>query len=83
MEFCFTGEVWHAKTEPVSLGGLDAAVYYRQGRVLNCGHATMQRLILDSLRYWATLADLDGFVFANAETLAFGALLHADKNPPS
>jgi hypothetical protein len=41
--------------------------------VLNCGHARVRSLILDSLRHWAEEYQVDGFCFVNAETLVQGA----------
>jgi pullulanase/glycogen debranching enzyme len=72
VEYCFTAEGGDVKSEAVSLRGLDAGVYYRSGLLLNCGHAAVRALVLDSLRYWATAAQVDGFVFVNAETLVQG-----------
>lgn len=47
MEYCFTGEGSDAAPAPASLRGLDAAVYYRGGALLNCGHAAvLPRLLL-------------------------------------
>ena len=42
VEFCFTGEGSDAAPAPVSLRGLDAALYYRSGSLLNCGHAVVR-----------------------------------------
>ncbi len=65
-----------------SLRGLDDATYYRQdshgnyvdttgcGNSLNTSMAATQRLILDSLRYWATEVQVDGFRFDLAVALA-------------
>lgn len=74
MEYCLTGEGWDEDASAVSLRGLDAAVYYRAKGVLNCGHANVRALILDSLRHWACYYQLDGFCFVNAETLTLGNL---------
>ncbi|MES2092453.1 MAG: glycogen debranching protein GlgX [Actinomycetota bacterium] len=64
-----------------SLRGLDNASYYRQdGRgnyvdVTGCGNTVnfsapaAQRLVLDSLRYWANEVQVDGFRFDLAATL--------------
>lgn len=41
VEYCFTGEGSDAAPAPASLRGLDAAVYYRGGALLNCGHAAV------------------------------------------
>jgi len=58
-----------------SLRGLDNASYYRQtheghyidvtgcGNTLNVETSAVQRLILDSLRYWANDVQIDGFRF--------------------
>ncbi len=68
-----------------SLRGLDDATYYRQdalgnyidttgvGNSLNTSKPATQRLILDSLRYWANEVQIDGFRFDLAVTLARGA----------
>ncbi|WP_309621156.1 glycogen debranching protein GlgX [Salinibacterium sp.] len=64
-----------------SLRGLDNRHYYRQapdgryvdvtgcGNSLNTATAASQRLILDSLRYWANDVQIDGFRFDLAATL--------------
>jgi hypothetical protein len=72
VEYCFTGEGSDAAPAPVSLRGLDAGIYYRSASLLNCGHAAVRALILDSLRHWALEYDVDGFCFVNAETMAQG-----------
>lgn len=66
---------------PVSFAGLDRASYYRclaDGGLLDvtgCGNSVdtntpaVQRLILDSLRYWVTEFGIDGFRFDLAVTL--------------
>ncbi|CAL8460737.1 g268 [Coccomyxa elongata] len=82
VEYCFTGEGSDAAPAPVSLRGLDAGVYYRSGSLLNCGHAAVRSLVVDSLRHWALHYDVDGFCFVNAETMAqdrHGCVLD---NPP-
>ncbi|PWB97027.1 glycogen debranching protein GlgX [Salinibacterium hongtaonis] len=64
-----------------SLRGIDDAAYYRQnaegeyidvtgcGNSLNTAHPASQRLVLDSLRYWANDVQIDGFRFDLAATL--------------
>ena len=64
-----------------SFRGLDNATYYRQGHdgtyidVTGCGNSldtsrpVVQRLILDSVRYWANEMGVDGFRFDLAVTL--------------
>jgi len=64
-----------------SLRGIDNAEYYRQtesgeyidvtgcGNTVNFGHRVPQRLVLDSLRYWANEVQVDGFRFDLAVTL--------------
>ncbi|MFC5928505.1 glycogen debranching enzyme GlgX [Cryobacterium melibiosiphilum] len=64
-----------------SLRGIDEAVYYRQnddgsyidvtgcGNTVNFGHEVPQRLVLDSLKYWANEVQIDGFRFDLAVTL--------------
>ena len=87
-----------------SLRGLDDATYYRQdshgqyidstgcGNSLNTSMPATQRLILDSLRYWANEVQVDGFRFDLAVTLARDAtgafdpahpLLTAIRNDPA
>jgi len=73
VEFGFTGEGSDAAPAPASLRGLDAAVYYRAGALLNCGHAAVRGLVLGALRHWAAAYGVDGFCFLNAETLVLGA----------
>ena len=46
----------------------------RHNGVLNCGHAAVRRLVVDSLRHWASDYRLDGFCFLNADALTHGAL---------
>lgn len=41
--------------------------------MLNCGHAVVQRLIVDSLWHWVQDYQVDGFAFLNAEALTHGA----------
>jgi glycogen debranching enzyme GlgX len=65
-----------------SLRGLDNAAYYRQnadggyidvtgcGNTIDFGRRAPGRLVLDSLRYWATELQIDGFRFDLAVTLA-------------
>ena len=77
-----------------SLRGLDNASYYRQdakGRyidVTGCGNTVnfalpaAQRLVLDSLRYWANEVQIDGFRFDLAATLGRDANIHFDRNHP-
>ena len=64
-----------------SFRGIDNATYYRHdahgryiditgcGNTLDFGHAAPQRLVLDSLRYWANEVQVDGFRFDLAATL--------------
>lgn len=44
----------------------------RGNGVLNCGHAVVRRLVVDSLRHWVRDYRLDGFAFLNAEALTHG-----------
>ena len=65
-----------------SYRGLDNSNYYRQddqgnyhdttgcGNTLNFGQPMVQRLMLDSLRYWVEQLQVDGFRFDLATTLA-------------
>jgi glycogen operon protein len=76
-----------------SLRGIDNATYYWQmpdgtyidttgcGNTLNFGNRIVQRLVLDSLRYWANEVQIDGFRFDLAATLgrdASGAFSNED-----
>ncbi len=72
MEYCFTSEGSDKQPQASSLRGLDAATYYRHNGVLNCGHAVVRHLIMDSLHHWAEEYQVDGFCFVNAETLVQG-----------
>ncbi|WP_375400155.1 glycogen debranching protein GlgX [uncultured Amnibacterium sp.] len=66
---------------PFGFRGLDNATYYRQdhrgryidttgcGNTLDASQPAVQRLVLDSLRYWATELQVDGFRFDLAVTL--------------
>lgn len=77
-----------------SLRGLDNASYYRQdgrGRyidVTGCGNTVnfalpaAQRLVLDSLRYWANEVQIDGFRFDLAATLGRDGDVNFDANHP-
>ena len=68
-----------------SFRGIDNASYYRQdaegryidttgcGNTLDFGLPAAQRLVLDSLRYWADEVQVDGFRFDLAATLGRGA----------
>lgn len=74
-----------------SLRGLDDATYYRQtesgdyidvtgcGNSLNAANPVAQRLVMDSLRYWAHDMQIDGFRFDLAATL--GRNEHGDFDP--
>ncbi|QEO10524.1 glycogen debranching protein GlgX [Protaetiibacter larvae] len=67
-----------------SFRGIDNAGYYRQtadghyidttgcGNTLDYSRAVTQRLVLDSLRYWAREVQVDGFRFDLAATLGRG-----------
>jgi glycogen operon protein len=77
-----TGEGDHTG-QTVSFRGLDNAAYYRLqpgrprfhidetgcGNTLNTTHPMVQRLVLDSLRYWTEAMEVDGFRFDLATTL--------------
>jgi isoamylase len=68
----------------LSMRGIDNAAYYRlvdedkryytdytgTGNSLNVGHPRALQLIMDSLRYWVTEMDVDGFRFDLAAALA-------------
>ena len=70
VEYCFTVEGDDTHPRIVGMRGLDAPLYYRPNSLLNLAHPTVQRLVLDSLRYWATEFHLDGFCLLSAESLA-------------
>ncbi|GAB3616854.1 glycogen debranching protein GlgX [Okibacterium endophyticum] len=65
-----------------SLRGLDNSAYYRQnddgdyidttgcGNTVDYSHPVAQRMLLDSLRYWANDVQVDGFRFDLAPTIA-------------
>lgn len=82
VEYCFTSEGTDKRPQASSLRGLDAATYYRHNGVLNCGHACVRQLILDSLHHWAIEYQVDGFCFVNAETLVQDSDGNILDNPP-
>ncbi|GMA91897.1 glycogen operon protein GlgX homolog [Homoserinibacter gongjuensis] len=77
-----------------SFRGIDNASYYRQdadgtyidttgcGNTLDFALPAAQRLVLDSLRYWATELQVDGFRFDLAATLGRGADAAFDPEHP-
>jgi glycogen operon protein len=77
-----------------SLRGIDEAVYYRQnddgsyidvtgcGNTVNFGHEVPQRLVLDSLKYWANEVQIDGFRFDLAVTLGRDGNVEYQPNHP-
>jgi glycogen operon protein len=77
-----------------SLRGLDNSTYYRQtakgeyidvtgcGNTVNFASAVPQRLVLDSLRYWANEVQIDGFRFDLAATLGRDASVNFDGHHP-
>ncbi|MBN9141362.1 MAG: glycogen debranching protein GlgX [Micrococcales bacterium] len=77
-----------------SFRGIDNASYYRQdadgnyidttgcGNTLDYGREVTQRLVLDSLRYWAEEVQVDGFRFDLAATLGRGAGAEFDRDHP-
>jgi len=83
------------RTGPVtSLRGIDNAAYYRQnefgeyidvtgcGNTVNFSHEVSQRLVIDSLRYWANDVQIDGFRFDLAVTLGRDAGVVYDPQHP-
>ena len=74
--------------------GLDNSSYYRQdaagkyidvtgcGNTVNFAHPVPQRLVLDSLRYWANEVQVDGFRFDLAATLGRDDAMDFDPNHP-
>jgi isoamylase len=94
MVFNHSGE-GDARGPTVSFRGLDNAVYYLLnratgrhldfsgcGNTLNCNHPVVRRLILESLRYWATEMRVDGFRFDLASILGRGRDGSVLANPP-
>ncbi|TQL47647.1 glycogen operon protein [Homoserinimonas aerilata] len=77
-----------------SLRGIDDAGYYRQdadgnyidvtgcGNSLNTSNPAVQRMVLDSLRYWANEVQVDGFRFDLAATLGRDASHEFDPEHP-
>ncbi len=77
-----------------SLRGLDDATYYRQsasgdyldvtgcGNTLNAANPVAQRLVMDSLRYWANEMQVDGFRFDLAAALGRDAAGNFDQRHP-
>ncbi|MCU1558727.1 MAG: glgX [Microbacteriaceae bacterium] len=77
-----------------SLRGLDNASYYRQdakgnyidvtgcGNTVNFALPAAQRLVLDSLRYWANEVQIDGFRFDLAAALGRDEKLEFNPNHP-
>lgn len=77
-----------------SYRGLDNSNYYRQddegnyhdttgcGNSLNFGNPMVQQLMLDSLRYWSTEMQVDGFRFDLATTIARDERNHFDPSHP-
>ncbi|PRY69974.1 glycogen operon protein [Glaciihabitans tibetensis] len=77
-----------------SLRGLDNASYYRQladgeyidvtgcGNTVDFSHPVPQRLVMDSLRYWANEVQVDGFRFDLAATLGRDARVEYDPGHP-
>jgi len=77
-----------------SLRGIDNANYYRQnaqgdyidvtgcGNTVNFATPAAQRLVLDSLRYWANEVQIDGFRFDLAATLGRDAGVEFDPHHP-
>ncbi|GMA29633.1 glycogen debranching protein GlgX [Arenivirga flava] len=77
-----------------SLRGIDNAHYYRQtdagdyidvtgvGNTVNTATPAAQRMVLDSLRYWASECRVDGFRFDLAATLGRDAKVEFDREHP-
>ncbi|MFD1715913.1 glycogen debranching protein GlgX [Amnibacterium flavum] len=77
-----------------SFRGIDNAGYYRQtdngqyidttgcGNSLDFGHEVPQRLVLDSVKYWANEMQVDGFRFDLAAALGRDARVHYDRDHP-
>ena len=95
LDVVFNHTAEESKTGPTtSLRGLDNASYYRQdadgnyidvtgcGNTVNFAHASAQRLVLDSLRYWANEVQIDGFRFDLAAALGRNERLEFDTQHP-
>ncbi|NGX50264.1 MAG: hypothetical protein K1060chlam2_00105 [Chlamydiae bacterium] len=76
-----------------SFRGIDNAIYYRMdeggyindsgcGNTFNCNHPIVQKLIVDSLRYFVTEYHVDGFRFDLASILTRGRDGHPMESPP-
>ncbi|NQX27638.1 glycogen debranching protein GlgX [Microbacteriaceae bacterium VKM Ac-2854] len=77
-----------------SFRGIDNANYYRQqpngayidvtgcGNTLDYGHPVPQRMVLDSLRYWAEDLQIDGFRLDLAATLGRDEIAHFRSDHP-
>lgn len=89
-----TGEGGH-EGPTLSLRGIDHGGYYRLAEdhrndhdVTGCGNSLdtsqpgVQRLVLDSLRYWVTEMGVDGFRFDLATTLLRDQHHHVDQSHP-
>lgn len=70
VEYCFTVEGDDTHLRIVGMRGLDAPLYYRPDSLLNLAHPSVQGLVLDSPRHWATEFHLDGFCLLSAESPA-------------
>jgi glycogen operon protein len=82
------------KGPTTSLRGIDNANYYRQdakgnyidvtgcGNTVNFATPASQRLVLDSLRYWASEVQIDGFRFDLAATLGRDSNVTFDPHHP-
>jgi pullulanase/glycogen debranching enzyme len=70
VEYCFTAEGNDTQARLLGMRGLDAQLYYRPNSLLNFAHPVVQRIVLDSLRYWARVFHVDGFCLLSAEALA-------------
>lgn len=77
-----------------SYRGLDSSSYYRMddngyfhdttgcGNSLNFGNPHVVHMVLESLRYWTTELQIDGYRFDLATTLARNEINHFDANHP-
>ncbi|MEX1368064.1 MAG: glycogen debranching protein GlgX [Nannocystaceae bacterium] len=80
----------------LSFRGIENSVYYLSepgrpgtyanysgvGNTLNCNHPVVRRLILDSLRYWTEVMQIDGFRFDLASILSRDEDGEPMTNPP-
>ncbi|MQL84426.1 hypothetical protein Taro_016941 [Colocasia esculenta] len=88
--FTHTSEGGEAACPAVSFQGIDNLSYYLvdgdigpgADNALNCNSPTVQKMIIDSLRYWVVEFHIDGFCFVNASYFVQCASRHHSSRPP-